>query len=319
MATDDFAALMFGLPEQQMDQQALASQLRNQAKDAMILQLSNDKAIAPVGQQMYQSAYGSAQQAGQDRIAEGKIAATNALALSAQQERQANQEENRDLRRQQIASNEAYRQESMNARLARQDEVDQQRMDRETRASNEKIGRAMERLDLVKLAGAFQNVKSTFNAFMRRDNELPGINPWMGKSDTAKSIGRIVSDDQDKVWQAIEQLFNPLLKERSGAAVTVPEYEKLKGEIMGATTEKAFFRGLDDLQRKLEMEQRSVYGANPLGAEMYQSGFGAELDMGQPLGERWYSEDEAAAAEGIVDPEVAARRARIAELKGGSQ
>lgn len=86
---------------------------------------------------------------------------------------------------------------------------------------------------------------------------LPGINV------AEQFAGNYLSSEQDEeVIQALAAIENALLKERSGAAVTEPEYQRFLKEVQaGFKNDAAVIRFIREYRAALEEEKKAIAGA----------------------------------------------------------
>jgi len=127
--------------------------------------------------------------------------------------------------------------------------------------------------NIPSLETAISEMEGLIDEFQGRN--LPGINP-------AEKL--MMDEDSKRVRSAFARLQNTVLKERSGAAVTNPEFERLQEEIRGAIapTDKDIIRWTARLREEIEADKQNIFAG--YGESVHQSYWkaGGSVRFGRP-------------------------------------
>lgn len=149
---------------------------------------------------------------------------------------------------------------------------EEEKISKETRTSLKDLSEQMIKYNIPTMEKnllVMENLIEEFRA--RRGGDLPGINilEQYDPREPAK-----------KVQSAYAKLRNIVLKERSGAAVTVPEFERLKEEIRGATfvTDKDIIRWVGTIRDAVEANKKGILaGYTQDVKDLYVKGGGVSI------------------------------------------
>lgn len=198
-------------------------------------------------------------------------------------QRSLDREEQRKMRESDLAfrrDDQKLRREEMDARRDEAKTVKaSERMEKDVQKLSDKLGNAQE------LSNALQNVNSKlgFNLdeatvsdgkimVKGKARDLPGISiPGYGRSS-------LLQDDAQQLESAMSKVFNTELKDRSGAAVTTPELERLKEEFGKGkyNTESQMVQALQDYKRMVNQELKNrEAGFRPEVVNQYKERGGA--------------------------------------------
>lgn len=135
----------------------------------------------------------------------------------------------------------------------------QLQMSRDLDKTVQGLGTALERANLPEADATLRSVEDALN-------KTPNLSEYI-TGPKSKIPDRLVEQNIREGRQAAQRLFNITLKNRSGAAVTIPEFERLKQEFgMGIWKDPAQFKaGVDQARSIIGQHYRSV-----------ASGFGEE-------------------------------------------
>lgn len=123
----------------------------------------------------------------------------------------------------------------------------------------------MEEIDIVNEQGEF--IKGA---------DIPGFGA------TAKAPGSTLTEEGRRMRTIMAKIFNITLKDRSGAAVTIPEFERLKTEFAQGNFvqfDEDFFKAIKALRQATDNEKRSLVAGHPTEAvnEFIKRGGGKTL------------------------------------------
>lgn len=131
----------------------------------------------------------------------------------------------------------------------------------------QQLGTALEKANLPVADAVLTRVEDSLGTDQKKAEEIAGYmagpNSW--KPDL------VVGDDVKKARQAVVQLFNITLKDRSGAAVTNQELERLKQEFSTGMwkTPKQLLNGIKEARKIIDQHYKSIasgYGTDVLKA-----------------------------------------------------
>lgn len=125
---------------------------------------------------------------------------------------------------------------------------EEEKISKETRTSLKDLSEQMTKYNIPTME---KNLIVMENLIKEFPDNLPGIN-ILEQYDPREPAKRVQS--------AYAKLRNIVLKERSGAAVTVPEFERLKEEIRGATfvTDKDIIRWVGTIRDAVEANKKGI-------------------------------------------------------------
>ena len=247
---DPFQALIQGVPDDAAQQQALASGLRKQNMIGQLGQLSGDSVIGPMAQQLSNTAQAQASTIGERS------------ALKKWREGQL------DLQRQQIESSNALRQQQLEAAAEQRQFMNQYRVDQQNRAEYKDVQNRGWKLqkDLGEIAPVMQSLKALDTRFKQHRNTgsggVPGVgfgqSNWLGQG-----ISGVVEGEEAREMQMLRQaVINPVLLQRSGAAVTAPEEYRFLLEFGSGdrNSEADFQRAIQLLKKHYGSLVQNIYG-----------------------------------------------------------
>lgn len=112
------------------------------------------------------------------------------------------------------------------------------------------------------------------------NDNLIGDIPGFGA--TAKAPGSTLTEEGRRMRTIMAKIFNITLKDRSGAAVTIPEFERLKTEFAQGNFvqfDEDFFKAIKALRQATDNEKRSLVAGHPTEAvnEFIKRGGGKTL------------------------------------------
>ena len=188
--------------------------------------------------------------------------------------------EDQNLRRQDVAEQREW-QRAMQAQT-RQGQIDQR-----TAADVERFSKRYS--DMAAVDQALINANQVLAPYLERGGNIPGIGPWQGRMPNM-----LTGDEGQIVRGAIASVVNPLLRARSGAAVTENELNRFLMEMgMGpGASEESFRQGWQRIQQVIDAERQAIRGGHsPEALDLFQQRTGAApLDVpgaaprgGQPV------------------------------------
>ena len=270
---DPFMSLIGAVPQEEEAQAALAQQLRKQQGLGQILQLSGDKVLSPIGGSMDKGSLAQAEQIGKNRMVQDQQ-----RGLSKWRESQAAYQDKS------LEASERMRMAQLEAtslgRQAREDHY-QENMDykkaKESRTSASKIGKLISDDGIAESVPMIHALRSEVKRYMDEGKDVPGVSV-MYRLPGAQSLSGALSGDSERIIQRKAQVMNPILKARSGAAVTDPELKRLIDEVEGARSEQGLLDGLDGLESYLKAMADNHINSNSYGREEYirETGIGGE-------------------------------------------
>ena len=145
---------------------------------------------------------------------------------------------------------------------------EEEKISKETRTSLKDLSEQMTKYNIPTME---KNLIVMENLIKEFPDNLPGIN-ILEQYDPTEPAKRVQS--------AYAKLRNIVLKERSGAAVTVPEFERLKEEIRGATfvTDKDIIRWVGTIRDAVEANKKGILaGYTQDVRDLYVKGGGVSI------------------------------------------
>lgn len=162
--------------------------------------------------------------------------------------------------------------------LAREGRQEARGLRKELRARKQKYGEAIQKQGIVGARTALDELKTNISALKKKGRW--GENLFKGKSPIdsagnwiAAKAGAIGAADEDlqPFLESYQRIINQVLKERSGAAVTQQEYERLMKEFGASVSQgpAAIARAVKKIERALQRDEDAVkrtYGMDAVQA-----------------------------------------------------
>ena len=254
---DIYRALIGDPPTDEEKLQAIAKALRARSNLGLAGQLTGDRVMAPVGQQMAEASDLQAQQLGvrgeSARYRRYQEAASQRAAeLNARE--QAWKEADAIAQRKHELQLEGMREGTMRdiaSMKAKPSSLDPKVLATFT----ERFSKELEKAGIPELETNMAEADAILAPYMDPKSSIPGIGP----ADFSSYMLGKRGDKARSIEQSMQAAWNVLIKARSGAAVTPPEFERLKKEMFGPmATEKGFRQGWETLKSAVAAKRLNI-------------------------------------------------------------
>lgn len=264
---DPIQALISGAPTDNDKLAAMSAALRKQNTIGQIAQLSGDRVLAPLGQNLSQQSVGTAQQLGEQRMMQER---QRGLDQWKQQQLDMQQQQYADsnaLREMQIAGMQESRAANRAARKEQRDGVQR----REDERTAWKLSKGL--AEVAPIVGAIQNFEAEVNKYISEGKDIPGVGFGQSNSIGKAISGAIGGSDARRIQSLLKSVMNPVLLERSGAAVTFPEEVRFLDEIASGDrfSEEDLVQGIANLKKVYGWIVRNQFaGVNDQAKKFYR-------------------------------------------------
>ncbi len=137
----------------------------------------------------------------------------------------------------------------------------------------------IQKMGIPTMDASFSEVDSLLSKYKDKDGNLVKDLPGYGSSSYAPDF--MISDDGKKLRQAISKISNVELKNRSGAAVTTPEFDRWRNELGSGNlkTDKQLLYGLQQLKKAYDAIKRNEIAGYPREVIVEYKRNGGRLDL----------------------------------------
>lgn len=206
---------------------SMAGSLRGQDSRAMLAMMSGDPVLSKVGQAM----------AAQSRSTAGGLAKTRSQIenLELARQRQASAEEMKKLQMEANEQNRLLLEENrkFNRQMAlRKEEAAAKERELENRKD---LADTRQKTGIASMESTFKQIDNLIGKYVNKEGrvtkDIPGVGSWDRMAAETAGLNLFVSEEGKQIASAMSMLANMTLKDRSGAAVTTPEFERLRNEL----------------------------------------------------------------------------------------